>query len=990
MGNTQHTPWNTLMTATATSPNGLGQPRCRVATHRLRSALAGALLVACVAWGVGLAQGARAQDDVTMTVEERGEDDKAVRITLDFVNAEVQQLLKFLQTETNLTIIATEEDVQGKKLSLLNLKDVTVDEAIEKVKSGLMQFGLTTIRSDSTLIITTVQKAVKMKVPVTTGASPESIPDSDQVITHVIPLQYLDADKLAGQLKPMTSDASVVFGDQESNTLVITDVASNIRRVATLLQGMDAAQATPLEIAVIQVNNTEVNGIEDALEDLYGTARDRQRRIRDQGRPGSSQMHDEVLITSNEDTNQLIVQASASNIESIRGLVTTLDTAPSMQMEFKVFRLKFATAEDVVEDLEDILEGSSSSRDNNRPWWERQRRDEGGDTIQGIVGEIRIAADERLNGIIVGTDPRNYTIVQALIDSIDQEDRPGEEIRIYFLENADATTLVANITELVEGQEEEDNTPWWWNDRQQDTPTEGVFGLRGVVNLTADTRLNAIVAATSSANLAVLDDLVKRLDVNMPDQEWGTKIYELKYGDAENVANILTSVYQGSSSNQGGGGFFSFLQRNSQQRSQARGSLAGNVVAEAYPTINAVIVSTSTARNFDMIEDFVKQLDVPTPPEQREVTRVFNLEYSTASELEGLLNNLWEGDDQGGFNFGRAITRGFRPEQNDINSLTGKIRIFSDDQTNSLVVTSSQRYIPDVEALIRELDIVRGQVWIDITILELTLDDTTKLGLEMELTERRLFGADAFGKDRRPGSNPLTGAFDADLGLDREVSGFSLSLATQEYMAFLHTLMRRNQVRTLSRVPLYVRDNEEATFTSGRDIPYLQSAQTSEFTGNQIFGFDFLQDIGINITITPHIARRSATEDGKRTIGLDITQVTASNFLEFTSFDAPLTEDSSISTFIDAQDGQQIVIGGLKKQKRQEIEEKVPILGDLPLIGSLFKRTEDVAQDSEVVIVITPHIVDINDVADRARLETLQRDRFGSEEEGVLDPPAAD
>jgi len=260
----------------------------------------------------------------------------------------------------------------------------------------------------------------------------------------------------------------------------------------------------------------------------------------------------------------------------------------------------------------------------------------------------------------------------------------------------------------------------------------------------------------------------------------------------------------------------------------------------------------------------------------------------------------------------------------------------------------------------------------------------------MELTERRLFGADAFGKDRRPGSNPLTGAFDADVGLAREVSGFSLSLATQEYMAFLHTLMRRNQVRTLSRVPLYVRDNEEATFTSGRDIPYLQSAQTSEFTGNQIFGFDFLQDIGINITITPHIARRSATKNGKRTIGLDIEQVTASNFLEFTSFDAPLTEDSSISTFIDAQDGQQIVIGGLKKQKRQEIEEKVPILGDLPLIGSLFKRTEDVAQDSEVVIVITPHIVDINDPVDRTRLETLQRDRFGSEEEGVLDPPAAD
>jgi type II secretory pathway component GspD/PulD (secretin) len=975
------------MTPLDASPHPYGGG-LRAVAHPLRSALAGALLIACVAWGGALAPSAFAQDDATMTVEERDEDGKAARITLDFVNAEVQQLLKFLQTETNLTIIATEEDVKDKKLSLLNLKDVTIEEAIEKIKSGLMQFGLTTIRTDSTIIITTIEKAVKMKVPVSTGASPESIPDTDQVITHVIPLVYLDADKLAGQIKPMTSDAAVVFGDQESNTLVITDVASNIRRVATLLQGMDSAQSTPLEIVVIQINNTDVEQIEDALEDLYGRARDNVRRIRDQGRSGSSQMHDDVFITSTEDTNQLIIQATAENIAAIREVIVKLDTAPSMQMEFKVFRLKFANAEDVVEDLEDILEGQSSNQ-RNRPWWDRGRRNQGGDTIQGIIGEIRIAADERLNGIIVGTDPRNLPVIQTLIDAIDQEDQPGEEIKIYFLENADATTLVANITELVEGQEEEDDTPWWFNRRQDDTPTEGTFGLRGLVNLTADTRLNAIVAATSSANLVVLDDLIKRLDVSMPDQEWGTRIYELKYGDSENVANILTSVYQGSSGGNQRGGFFSFLSRNN-QRAQARGSLAGNVVAEAYPTINAVIVSTSTARNFEMIEEFVKQLDVPTPPEQREVTRVFNLEYSQAADLENLLNSLWEGDNQGGFNFGRAITRGFRPEQNDINSLSGKVRIFADPQTNSLVVTASQRYIPDVEALIRELDIVRGQVWIDITILELTLDDVTKLGIEMELTERRLFGADAFGKARKPGSNPLTGAFSADVGLGREASGFSLSLATQEYMVFLHTLMRRNQVRTLSRVPLYVRDNEEATFISGRDIPYIQTQQTSEFTGSQIFGFDFLQDIGINITITPHIARRSVTEGGKRTIGLDITQITASNFLEFTSFGAPLTEESTISTYIDAQDGQQIVIGGLKKTKRQEIEDKVPILGDLPLIGRFFKRTETVAQDSEVVIVITPHIVDMNDPADRVRLDTLQRERFGSEEEGVLDPPAAD
>ena len=102
---------------------------------------------------------------------------------------------------------------------------------------------------------------------------------------------------------------------------------------------------------------------------------------------------------------------------------------------------------------------------------------------------------------------------------------------------------------------------------------------------------------------------------------------------------------------------------------------------------------------------------------------------------------------------------------------------------------------------------------------------------------------------------------------------------------------------------------------------------------------------------------------------MDISQITLSNFVEFTDFNAPITEDSSISAFIDVEDGQQIVVGGMIKEKRQQIESKVPILGDLPFIGALFKKTETVAENSEVVIIITPHIIDIQNPEDYGRLE---------------------
>ncbi|MDE0021323.1 MAG: hypothetical protein OXT69_08075 [Candidatus Poribacteria bacterium] len=943
-----------------------------------------------------------------MQVTERGDDGKADKITLDFVNIELKDLIQFIQRETDLTIISTERDIQGKKLSLVNLKNVTIEEAMEKIKTGLMQFDLTTIHTDSTLLITTVQKAVRMKVPVSYGADPESIPDSDQVITHVIPLKHLSADEISGKISPLKSDAGVLFGDRESNTIVITGIASNIRRIATFLAQIDVASMDIqlFETEVIQINNTEVDEIEDALEDLFGRSGDTARWFYSDTGGSAASAGLAVFITSNDETNQLIVRATKENMDYVKELVAKMDVAPSLQTEVRVFPLKYANASDVVDILEDVLEGSSSSsRSSSRyyysSWYDRSRSSDS----QGIAGEIQYAADERRNAVVISSDPSNWSIIETLINELDIQDDPGKELEVFVLKNANAEALVENIQELIDGQDDDDRDRyryWWYDDYDQGDDDSGAgFGLQGGVNLTAVTRLNAIVAATSSKNLEVLRNLIDRMDVSMPEQEWGTRIFPLHYADATKIAEVLNSVYQGGGQ-QGGrssGGFFSFLEsvRSRNQGNTAQGSLAGNVVAAAYPTTNSIIISTGTARNFQLIEEFIKELDVPTPEGQREITRVFNLEYSDATQLEPLLTQIWSSSSQnqgggGGFPFFGGFGRFSQPapEQNtDINSLIDKVSLFADEQTNSLVVTTRFRYIEDIEKIVRELDIVRGQVWIEIEILELTLDDTMKMGIELELMERRLFGTDAFGKNREPGSNPLTGEFSSSLNLNQEITGFSVQAATNEYLGFLHTLMRSNKVRTLSSPRFMVRDNQTATFVSGRDIPYLQSARTSDLLEGQIFDFDFLQDIGININITPRIARITAGERGKRTIGLQIDQITASNFIEFTNFNAPLTEESTVSTFIDAEDGQQIVIGGLKKRKQQEVEEKVPVLGDLPLIGALFRRTENVAQDSEVVIVITPHIVDINNAEDKARIQDIQYEQFDSHE-GVLKPRGED
>ena len=307
------------------------------------------------------------------------------------------------------------------------------------------------------------------------------------------------------------------------------------------------------------------------------------------------------------------------------------------------------------------------------------------------------------------------------------------------------------------------------------------------------------------------------------------------------------------------------------------------------------------------------------------------------------------------------------------------------------------------------MDIVRGQVWLDIEILEITLDENTKFGLE--LSTRRNIGL----WEKFDGSkliDKLTGSAVTDLQLDQEITGFSYALMTKEYLALIHSLMKENKVRTLSTPSGITRDNTPLIFTKVKRIPYLQSVETSftqsvggnqqqvesdfgedrqgggstnvMFGGQPLYNYDFL-DVGTTIEITPHIAKTKAGEDGKRTIGLDITNISAGNFIEFTDFNAPITEDSSISAYIDVEDGQPILIGGMIKSKQQNIEWKVPFLGSIPVIGRLFKKTETAMEDSEIIMIITPHIVDIKSEEDKTRLEQLRQERFGNTDEILND-----
>ena len=933
---------------------------------------------------IGIAELQAQQQQAEMRVAQTDDQGRAIRFDFNFTSQELKGVLEWLSRETDLTIIASEEDIRDKRFSLINLTNVTIEEVIEQIKTVLTQYDLTLIQTDSTLLVTTFARAMVTKgVVKSITPDPELVDMTDEIQTYIIQLTNVVASEQVDRLKPLLNKQANIFADTTTNSLIITDVASNIRRIVTILQVADEGERLPaLKILVVPLAYADANQVAQALTNIFrDEGRDERqpsniRVTAEEAKAAVEQMEAEgtgyevldgtIRIIPESNSNSLILKASEANLIFLQKIIEDLDVSPTSQTEIKTFRLQYATAEDVAETLQEVITGENEDNRRRMDAWDRARlrnwqREQGIDQ-QGIVGDVNVSHNARLNIIVVSSDPRNFSIIEKVIQELDQAETQ-EEIKLYFLKFADAETLVPNLQDLFEGGStgRDRDRPWW--ERRDREPTEGGgFGVQGEVHLVADVRLNAIMISTSSQNFETIDALIAKLDVNMPDQEWGTRTYKLQYADAENIAAIINNVYQGSSGNND---FFFFLPRGN--RNQTQGSLAGNVTAEAYPTLNAIIISTATQRNFELITQFIESLDTPTPEGQKEITTTIRLEYADAAQLEAVLQQVWEGDGDGGFSFRRFIQSGGGQQQQDINSLRGKVTVFADPDTNSLIITTRQRYLPDVEALIKKLDFVRGQVWIDIQILEVTLDETTKLGIELTAQENKIFGVSPV-----PG-NPLIGELDSQLGLNQEISGFNLGLATKEYMALLHTLMRENKVQTLSTPVLLTRDSRPATWTSGRRIPYLQSVDTTsilgETTAQPLFNYDFIDPpVGINIDLTPYIAKSQAGEDGKRTIGLDITNISASNFIEFTDFNAPITDDNAISVYIDVEDGQQIVVGGIIRQKQKQVENKLPVLGDIPLLGRLFKSTETAIEDTEIVIIITPHIVDIKNAADLEKL----------------------
>jgi len=272
-----------------------------------------------------------------------------------------------------------------------------------------------------------------------------------------------------------------------------------------------------------------------------------------------------------------------------------------------------------------------------------------------------------------------------------------------------------------------------------------------------------------------------------------------------------------------------------------------------------------------------------------------------------------------------------------------------DERTNSVIITDISSRLELMDGIIDTLDRTTPQILIEAKIIETNLDDSENLGVDWVL-KAGLSGSS------RPTSFPFKrgitdNRFGGDIttpAADDVVYG---TLNFTEFQVVLELLKNRTDTNILSNPKIVTLDNMPARIEVGTKHPIPEFGANSETGALQTTGIKY-ENIGINFTVTPHV---NNNEYVTLELTPEVSEVTGTR--SFQGIDVPLISTEEVSTTVMVKDGDTLVIAGLITDKLVDTKKKVPILGDIPLVGLLFQKTNKTVTKTDLIIFITPHII---------------------------------
>ena len=465
---------------------------------------------------------------------------------------------------------------------------------------------------------------------------------------------------------------------------------------------------------------------------------------------------------------------------------------------------------------------------------------------------------------------------------------------------------------------------------------------------------NMLLVVDAASNLQKVADILSLIDT--PQRREGAELVYLKHGSAEGVTKVLQEWLAGRGARQVAVG-----------TTQSANSGAVQVLADT--RLNAVLLFGPEKDKKD-IRSLIAQLDV-TPPEASSKINVCFLENTDATEMAKVLDGVVKGITAQTTTL-QAGTVSAQSSPFD----SGKVTITADKASNSLVVMASPTDYNNLLQVIKKLDRRSKQVFVQVVIAEVSLDKSRALGVQAGAV-----AAGALGKYLQGGGlyDPFN-TFGQILGSSSSSSSTSTTnpistlintqLANKPVtgIALIQALESNGLLNVLSTPNILTSDNKEAEIFVGENVPFQGSSNTI-VGGGTTTSVD-RKDVGINLKLKPQVSEGDYI---RLEINQEISAIKDTITVGVSSTDRTTTKRSA-KTSIVVKDKDTIVIGGLIQDQEQETINKVPLLGDIPGLGWLFKTTSKTRKKTNLLIMLTPQVV--KDASDLATITDDSKGKF--------------
>ena len=464
-------------------------------------------------------------------------------------------------------------------------------------------------------------------------------------------------------------------------------------------------------------------------------------------------------------------------------------------------------------------------------------------------------------------------------------------------------------------------------------------------HMAATAGTNVMIVADSASNVDRIVEIVARLDI---DNSSGIDVIRLANASASEVATTLET-----------------LSSKTLGATPVPGAVTTAFAADV--RTNSILLAGTSATKL-RYRAIIASLDASQ--NETETITVLPLRFANAKDMTAVMQEALGGQPGSTSSTGSTPSAGdgklanLRPAAGDSGpSALGEVRITADEATNAVIVQGPPRDVKRVLAVIAQLDVRRAQVLVEGIVAEVSGSTSDELGVQWRTnvpSQGIAAGAVFPGKT----AGPIADSFTANDAVSF-LTGLSLGyISGGDLRGLIRALSSDTLTNVLSTPSLMTLDNAEAEIVVGQNVPFVTGQFTnSNTTPDNPFQTIQRQDVGIKLHVKPQI------NEGD-TVTMDIEQE-VSSVAEGTVGADLITNKRSIKTSVQVDNGSIIVLGGLIGDDARANREKIPFLGDIPVLGNLFKNSRRSANKTNLMVFLRPQIV-----RDRAGAKALSKIRY--------------